>query len=131
MKIQFEVLGRPQGKQRPRMTRYGSVYTPKQTKEYENLIKQSFNLVKPDGWTPIESAVMVTVEAYFTQAKSNKEKYCTIKPDIDNVIKVVLDSIQGQDGIILDDKSVIGIVSRKFWGEIDKVVVTVEDIAHE
>lgn len=134
MRIEFDVFGRPQGKQRPRMTRLGTVYTPKVTKDYERLVKQSFEKVKPDGWTPIESAVMVTIEAYFIQAKSNKDKYCTIKPDIDNISKAILDGIQGNDGVILDDKAVTAIITKKFWGVIDKVRVTIEtmeDIAHE
>lgn len=134
MRIEFDVFGRPQGKQSPRMTRLGTVYTPKVTKDYQKLVKQSFKKVKPSGWTPIESAVMVTIEAYFIQAKSNKDKYCTIKPDVDNISKAILDGIQGSDGVILDDKAVIAIITRKFWGVIDKVRVTVEtmeDIAHE
>jgi len=128
MKIEFEVYGRPQGKARPRMTRSGHVYTPKETKQYEALVKASFEKVKPEGWKPISTAVIVTIEAFFIKAKSNKDKYCTIKPDIDNIQKIILDGIQGNDNVILDDKSVIGIVTRKFWGVIDKVRVTVETV---
>lgn len=126
MKIEFEVLARPHGKQRPRMTRTGHVYTPKETKDYEKLVRNSFDKIKPKDWKALDSAVMVTIEAFFIKAKSNKTQHCTIKPDIDNIIKGILDGIQGEGNIILDDKLVTGLVVRKFWGQIDKVKITVE-----
>lgn len=123
--IEFEVLARPQGKQRPRMTRFGNVYTPKETKEYEKLVQLAFQKVKPKDWKALETAVYVEIEAIFVKAKSNKMNHCTIKPDIDNIIKAILDGIQGEGNAILDDKYVTGLVVKKFWGDIDKVKVTI------
>lgn len=128
MKIQFDVFGKPRGKQRPRMTRFGTVYTPKETRQYEKLIQESFSKIRPEGWAPITDAVIVEIEACFVKAKSNKDKYCTVKPDIDNIIKVVLDSIQGSNQVIEDDKSVICIVAKKIWGEVDKISIEVETV---
>ena len=48
MEIKFKILGKPRGKQRPRMCiRFGKqiTYTPKQTIEYEKLIKASYMAV--------------------------------------------------------------------------------------
>ena len=48
MEIKFKILGKPRGKQRPRMCiRFGKqiTYTPKQTSEYEKLIKASYSLL--------------------------------------------------------------------------------------
>ena len=45
MEIKFKILGKPRGKQRPRMCiRFGKqiTYTPKQTSEYEKLVKASY-----------------------------------------------------------------------------------------
>lgn len=128
MKIKFVVPGRPQGKQRPRMTKTGHVYTPQQTKDYEKHIQSCFINVKPAGWEPLSGPVMVTVQAYFEQARSNKMEYAMIKPDIDNVVKVALDAIQGNGGVIVDDKQVIGMVVEKFWGNPDRLEITVETI---
>jgi Holliday junction resolvase RusA-like endonuclease len=128
MKIQFDVLGKPRGKQRPRMTKFGTVYTPKETRQYEKMIQESFKKIKPLGWTPINEAVSITVEAYFVKAKSNKDLHCTIKPDIDNILKVVLDSIQGNGQVIADDKTVVEVITRKFWGQVDKISIEVEAV---
>ena len=130
MKITFEVLGKPIGKQRPRMTRTGHVYTPKETKDYERLIRNSFNNSKPKDWKVYDGAVYVNIKAFFIRAKSNKMQYCTIKPDIDNIIKSILDGIQGKDNdsVIVDDKQVVGVVVEKHFSIIDRVVVTVESM---
>ena len=48
MEIKFKILGKPKGKQRPRMCiRFGKqiTYTPKQTSEYEKLVKASYRAV--------------------------------------------------------------------------------------
>ena len=40
MKYEFEVIGKINGKARPRLNMYtGKVYTPTNTKDYENLIR--------------------------------------------------------------------------------------------
>lgn len=48
MEIKFKILGKPRGKQRPLMcVRFGKqiTYTPKQTSEYEKLVKASYMAV--------------------------------------------------------------------------------------
>ena len=45
MQVKFNVFGKPRGKQRPRLGSVDGrniVYTPKQTIEYEKLIKASY-----------------------------------------------------------------------------------------
>ena len=39
----FEVLGKPQGKARPRFTRTGHTYTPNNTTNYENASLTAFS----------------------------------------------------------------------------------------
>ena len=36
--MRFEIPGRPMPKQRPRVGRYGNIYTPRETKAYEELV---------------------------------------------------------------------------------------------
>ena len=48
MKIEFTVLGSPKGKQRPRICRNRGrqiTHTPKQTTEYEKLVRASYTEV--------------------------------------------------------------------------------------
>lgn len=51
----------------------------------------------------------------------------TKKPDIDNVCKIVLDSLNGI--AYHDDTQVVDCQVRKFYSENPRVVVTIQDIA--
>ena len=39
------------------------------------------------------------------------------KPDIDNLIKFVLDALQGQDGYFVDDSQVIRLYAEKIYSD--------------
>ena len=121
--MEFVVEGEPQGKARPRFIRKsGTVYTPAKTAKYEKEIRQSF-LAAGGKMIPAGSYVAVTVDAYFKIPKSytkRKRLDCEHniirpgkKPDIDNVLKVVLDALNKV--AYADDKQVIGIICRKWY----------------
>ncbi len=121
--MEFIVEGEPQGKARPRFSRRsGTVYTPAKTAKYEKEIRQSF-LAAGGKMIPAGSYVAVTVDAYFKIPKSytkRKRLECEHnikrpdkKPDIDNVLKAVLDALNKV--AYADDKQVIGIVCRKWY----------------
>jgi Holliday junction resolvase RusA-like endonuclease len=40
----------------------------------------------------------------------------------------VLDSIQGNGQVIADDKTVVEVITRKFWGQVDKISIKVEAV---
>ncbi len=42
MQISFTVLGSPQGKEIPRISRFGKIYTPSKTKFYEDSIRANY-----------------------------------------------------------------------------------------
>ena len=103
MKYEFTVPGKIVGKGRPRLNTYtGCIYTPGKTKDYEDLIMQYF-LLKYPRFTPIEGRVAVEITANFEIPKSanktNKELMLENKinplkkPDIDNIVKVILDAM--------------------------------------
>lgn len=121
--MEFIVEGEPQGKARPRFSRRsGTVYTPAKTAKYEKEIRQAF-LDAGGKVIPAGSYVTVAVDAYFKIPKSyakGKRLACKYninrpdkKPDIDNVLKVVLDALNKVD--YEDDKQVIGIICRKWY----------------
>jgi Holliday junction resolvase RusA-like endonuclease len=102
--IEFVVPGPPRGKGRHRMTRTGHSYTPQDTMMYENLIKSSFlSSFPPNGG--YEDRITLTVVAFFAIPKSASKKKkvdmaCamiqpTKKPDVDNILKVVCDALNG------------------------------------
>lgn len=121
--MEFIVEGEPQGKARPRFSRKsGTVYTPAKTAKYEKEIRQAYIAVGgkliPEG-----SYAVVTVDAYFKIPKSytkRKRLDCEQninrpdkKPDIDNVLKVVLDALNKV--AYEDDKQVIEVICRKWY----------------
>lgn len=101
--FEFEVIGDIKGKARPRVNTYTcQVYTPNNTKDYENLVKQYFKIHYPNS-EPSENRVFVKITAYFKIPKNTSKKDLklieegilspTKKPDIDNVVKIVLDAL--------------------------------------
>lgn len=72
----------------------GFAYTPKKTKDFEltlqALIKDQFKRMKP-----YEGAISLQIDFYFARPKSVKLKdrlYPSVKPDIDNYAKAVMDA---------------------------------------
>jgi len=103
MKARFVVHGEPKGKGRPRLGKGGHTYTPKDTTMYENLVKVEYQSqcggIKFGDKVPLDARVT----AYYKIPKSITKKErnemtanilrpCK-KPDIDNVIKAIFDSL--------------------------------------
>lgn len=121
--MEFIVEGEPQGKARPRFSRRSeTVYTPSKTAKYEKEIQQAY-IAAGGKLIPEGSYAAVTVDAYFKIPKSytkRKRLDCEQninrpdkKPDIDNVLKVVLDALNKV--AYKDDEQVIEVVCRKWY----------------
>lgn len=124
------VEGRIRGKQRPRHTKSGITYTPKETKDYENLIRKCY--MEQDGRF-LEGAIEARVFIYHKIPKSYSKKqietltYPTKTPDLDNICKVILDSINGV--AYKDDKQVVKLIMLKKWTEgVERVEFGLEEM---
>ena len=138
--MKFEVLGRPQGKGRPRFYR-GHAVTPKETKEYEKRIALIYKLSGGKCLTKnAEDPVRVNVTMVFAPMKSDTKKVregklagiiaATKKPDNDNCLKIVQDALQG--GIAFhDDKQVVDSNVKKIYGEEEKLIIEVEVLSND
>lgn len=109
--IEFTIPGEPRGKSRPRVVRLkngaSTSYTPDKTVAYEELARQRFRQQWPSVELPFpdKTPVCVTITACFGIPKSASKKVRasmidgrispTKKPDVDNVIKIVLDALNG------------------------------------
>ncbi len=101
--FEFTVYGRPKGKGRPRFTRKGHAYTPKGTKTYETEIKQAFNNAGGESFGNVPVSIEVTALYPIPKSarkadKEQMEKGMMLplgKPDIDNVLKSVMDALNG------------------------------------
>lgn len=132
---EFEIPGQIIGKARPRMnTRTGRAYTPPKTKNYEFTAKQWFTIKYPNFKT-LEGRIKVTIIAYFDIPKSiSKKKEAemlnqnispTKKPDIDNITKIVLDSMNKI--AFKDDTQVTELVVEKRYSKEEKLYIRIEE----
>ena len=135
MIYEFEVPGIVIGKGRPRLNSYtGVVYTPTRTKDYESLVEQYF-LLKYPRFKILEGRIKVNIIAYFSIPKTTKKSEInemldnnispTKKPDIDNIVKVVLDSMN--KFAFRDDNQITKLEVEKKYALEDKVYVKIEE----
>lgn len=139
MDLNFSIPGAPVGKGRPRFFK-GHAVTPTKTRNYEALVKHTAQdalntmVVQP----AFEASCEVSIKAYFAIPQSyTKKKRTQImeggtrylrpnKPDIDNIVKAVLD---GMNGVIFrDDVQVTGLKCKKLWcpdNEVPRVEVMI------
>ena len=131
----FTVYGEPIAKGRPRFSTRGKfpvAYTPEKTKAYEFEVGM-MALAAMGGTKPLEGAleafiyVTFAVPASYSKKRleaclSGLEKHIK-KPDLDNVVKSVID---GMDKIVFDnDSQITSIHATKVYGEVEKVEVMV------
>lgn len=136
--ITFIVEGKPQGKARARTVtnRYTGKkhsFTPEKTKSYEDLIRWSYKA--QGGAFHCAIPLQVDIQAVYEIPKStSKKKRVEIvqneirpqtKPDCDNVIKVVLDALNGV--AYYDDKQVVCVSCNKYYGEKGYLKITIKE----
>ena len=136
MIYEFEVPSKIIGKGRPRLNSYtGIVYTPTRTKDYETLIEQYF-LMKYPQYKAIEGRAKVRIQAFFEIPKSTTKKQKegmlenivspTKKPDIDNIVKVVLDAMN--KFAFKDDTQIVKLEVEKLYSNSEeKLVIQIEE----
>lgn len=95
MILEYVIPGPPQPKERPRRGRLGRWYTPDATKRYERHVKGcavAAKMAHGECW-PMGAAYRVKMLVWFQDLR---------RRDLDNVVKAVLD---GLNGVLWDDDS--------------------------
>ncbi len=132
MKITFSIPGIPTGKRRPRFARMGKfvrTYQPKEDARRENLIALAYREAAA-GVPPHDGSVEIDIEAVYIppQSWSQKKKLNpgpkTSKPDLDNVVKSVLDGLNGV--AFVDDSQIVRQSARKRYGAVNEIIVSIE-----
>lgn len=129
------VTGPITGKGRPRLNgTTGAVYTPQGTKRYEELIKWCYQTQR--GEYMHEYPVKVTIVAEYSVPKTAPiakreamlagEIEPVIKPDIDNIAKIVLDALNGV--AYKDDKQVVKLGCFKRYAAESRLMIKVERV---
>src|SRR3989337_2222366 len=99
------IHGKPIPQARPRFARRGRkviTYDPSQCRRWKNEIKRQImiNNLARICTKPIE----ITLRFYFNSPANNKSLHHTKKPDLDNLVKAVLDALKG---IYYHDDSIV------------------------
>lgn len=137
MEIKLTIPGPPKGKQRPRICRVNGrsmAYTPKETIEYERLVRASYTAVfkvKFERNLPIEISILAlySVPKYVSRKTKelmlNGRLFLTKKPDADNIIKVILDALNGL--AYRDDVQICRVYFEKMYAEIPETKVLIKN----
>nr|WP_272901078.1 MULTISPECIES: RusA family crossover junction endodeoxyribonuclease [Staphylococcus] len=126
-----ETYEAPIGSPRPRFRntgRYVQTYMPTSYTKHKDFIREQMPKALLDG------KLKVTLSFYFKAPKSwsNRKKLLAIgqykrtKPDIDNLIKTVLDA--ANDHLWKDDNQIVEIHSFKQYAEEPKIILEVEEV---
>jgi Holliday junction resolvase RusA-like endonuclease len=134
---EFKIPGKVQAKQRPRFSKSGIVYTPKETRVYEDFVRVCYSdYANQYQWEPYDGQLRAEIEVFIQVPKSdsklNKQAKIigeirpTIKPDCDNLAKSILDSLNGW--AYQDDKQIIELEVKKFYSEESGVRVKLMEV---
>ena len=137
MTVTFGVPGEPKGKARPRTVQiagHASTYTPKDTVMYENLVRLYYQ--QAAHGKRLSGPIQAEIVSYSSIPKSTSKKkralmastkaLCMKKPDVDNLAKIILDSLNkiAYD----DDAQVCRLMVEKRYGETPMVLVRLMEL---
>lgn len=130
------IEGKIKGKARPRFnTRTGHAITPKDTVQYENWVKMCYKEQQATKY--LEGPLRALIVAYYKIPKSytkkrveairRGEEYPIKKPDLDNIAKIVLDSL---NKIAYDDDAQIVelTVLKRYTEDVERVELELENL---
>ena len=122
--LHIRINGEPRGKQRPRFTKQGRTYTPKETRQYEQEIREAalkaaaiLGYAKPPADCPVQ--VHITSHCAIPKSWSRKKREAaqqgkirpTVEPDADNIGKIICDALN--EIAYHDDKQVVELLVSK------------------
>lgn len=117
----------PVPKGRPRFTRNGHAYTPKETRDYEQAVRSWLRRAYGHPRMPMGGALRVDYEFVIPKPKSipKRERLSSKKPDVDNYVKAFQDAfefdVKSADGIALgvveNDSRIAYVTAKKRYAE--------------
>ncbi len=130
--LTITIPGDPKGKGRPRLGK-GHTYTPKDTVSYENWVKMCF--LNQEG-KMLEGELKAEIVCYYSIPKGTSKKRAAKmiqgnikpikKPDLDNVAKIILDSLNGI--AYKDDSQIVELSIKKYYAEQPLVRLWLEEV---
>ena len=142
--LNIYIPGQPRGKGRPRAVKIGNsvrLYTDAKTRAYETQIASIYKKKYDEQAGYQDKPVTIEIQAVYeiprsaTRAQRRQmedgELLPLKKPDIDNVVKAIMDALQGDGMAYTDDKQVATITATKQYETENKpagVYVTIKEL---
>ena len=138
--MKFKILGNPLATQSTQFTKKGFSYKPKKVKDWTGQARSQIILQLPEGFTPFMNEVYIQNLEFVFPVLTNFPKYKlkyikeggiiykNCKPDIDNLMKLWADSIEGI--LFLKDSQIVeyrGFI-RKKYGFIPRIEFEIGEI---
>ena len=124
--IQFSIPGNPKALKRHRVARNGRMYDPSHNDKKGRWLQ----IAKYKPKTPLKGDISLNLTFHMPRPKHHyrtgkrshvlKAKapvFHSVRPDIDNLIKMIADIIQGKDRMIIDDSQICGLSAIKVYSE--------------
>jgi Holliday junction resolvase RusA-like endonuclease len=136
-KYTFVIETKPIPKERPFFSMINAkpiVFTPKKTREYENFICFIAKQYAPKQ--PLEGSLLVEIKFFFSPPKKLTKKGIVSfegvsknsRPDLDNLIKSVLDGLNSS-GFWKDDSQIAKLVAEKLWTDKEpRIEITISTL---
>ena len=135
--INFTYTGKPKPQQRHRIARNSRMYDP----SYKDKKQIWLQIAAYKPRRPLAGDIMIKLvftmprgkNQYITGKykhllKDNVSEYHSYKPDLDNLVKFLLDTISGKGKMICDDSQICMLQAEKVWGFAGKTEVIIEEI---
>ena len=135
--IKFTIHGKPIALKRHRPSARGGYYDPS-SKDKKQIWLQ---IAKHKPKMPFAGDIMIKLVftmprpknqyrtgKYKHLLKDNVSEYHSYKPDLDNLVKFLLDTISGKGRMICDDSQICMLQAEKVWGFTGKTEVVIEEI---
>jgi crossover junction endodeoxyribonuclease RusA len=113
--IRIIIPGRPVPKQRPRFARTGHIYTPQETRDYEDFVGWKAKEVVKE---PLEGDIALYIRVYVNR---------NVFADIDNIAKAIMDGLNGV--AYKDDRQVVCLSIQRIKGREERVEIELEEVS--
>lgn len=113
----FFVEGLPKAQPRPRFFK-GHAYNPGTADDW----KEAITIAAREHWkeAPLSGPVALSIALLHPKAKTSTAEWMIKKPDIDNLVKAVMDALTTAK-VWYDDAQVVSLNATKGYGQGDKI----------
>ena len=139
MKLEFKIPGEPCAQGRPRFSvirGHAVAFDPAKSKNYKSFVKMlAMAAMDEQEWRYNEFPLRLRIQVFqsipkskskkFREAALNGLEYPTVKPDVDNVAKTIMDALSGV--VYKDDKQIIQLdITKNYADQEPHVIVGIQ-----